>query len=149
MGTLIDVRDRTCLAGVRILIVDDDEDVRDALVSLLGLFGADACAVEGAGVARALLAAWTFDVLLSDIEMPGESGYDLIRTVRRSARTRDLPAAAITGRAAAGDCCRALAAGFDLVIAKPPAVELLVESVGSLAARQPRRERRRSAAAHL
>jgi CheY-like chemotaxis protein len=134
MGTSSDVPERTCLEGVRVLIVDDDEDVRDALLSLLGLFGADVCAVHGAGVARAVLASWTFDVLLSDIEMPGEDGYQLMRAVRRSPRTRDLPAAAITGRASPEDRRLALDAGFDRVIAKPPVVDTLVEAVRALAA---------------
>jgi two-component system CheB/CheR fusion protein len=149
MGTSIDVRERTCLADIRILVVDDDEDVRDALRSLLTLFGADVYAVEGAGVARALLAAWTFDVLLSDIEMPGEDGHQLMRAVRRSPFTHDLAAAAVTGRAAPDDVRRAYDAGFDRVIAKPPAVEELVEVVRKLAAKRPRRELRRSAAARL
>ena len=154
MDTSFAVSDRDCLAGVRVLIVDDDEDVREALVSILCFFGADAHAVDCAGVARALLASWTFDVLLSDIEMPGEDGYELIDAVRRAPRTHDLAVAAITGRVSPEDCCQALEAGFDRVIAKPPAVETLVEAVSALAdaaitsgARCRRRGRRRSAAA--
>jgi len=133
MDTSFAVSDRDCLAGVRVLIVDDDEDVREALVSILCFFGADAHAVDCAGVARALLASWTFDVLLSDIEMPGEDGYELIDAVRRAPHTRDLAAAAITGRVSPEECCQALEAGFDRVIAKPPAVETLVEAVSALA----------------
>src|SRR5262249_9706005 len=141
--------ERDCLTGIRILIVDDDADVREALSSLLGLFDADVTAVGCAGVARALLAAWTFDVLLSDIEMPGEDGYQLMRSLRRSPFTRDLAAAAITGRALPEDVRHAYDAGFDRVIAKPPAVDALVEIVRVLAARRPRRELRRSAGALL
>lgn len=149
MGTLIELRDQTCLADVRILVVDDDEDVRDALSSLLTLFGAEVYGVEGAGVARALLAAWTFDVLLSDIEMPDEDGYQLMRAVRRSPFTHDLAAAAITGRSSPDDVRRAYDAGFDRVIAKPPEIEALIEVVRTLAAKRPRRELRRSAGARL
>ncbi len=140
--------DRRCLGGLRILVVDDDEDVRDALLSTLLFFGAEGCAVDCADDARDLLADEEFDVLLSDIEMPDEDGYDLIRSVRRARRTRDIAAAAVTGRASPADRQRALAAGFDMVVGKPLDVSTLVQAVLTLTARDahPRVQRQASRA---
>jgi CheY-like chemotaxis protein len=127
-------RDRGCLRGLRVLVVDDDEDVRDAVIAILSFFGADGLAVETADEARTRLAACNFDVLLSDIEMPSESGYDFIRSVRRSCAARGIAAAAVTGRASNDDCRAALAAGFDLVVGKPLEAAALVDAVRALAA---------------
>jgi CheY-like chemotaxis protein len=132
MAAVIGVaRERRCLAGVRVLVVDDDEDVRDALLSILQLYGADGEAVEGAADARERLAAEHFDVLLSDIEMPYENGYDFIRSVRRSAH--EIAAAAVTARNSTDERLIAIAAGFDDVIAKPLDVGTLVAAVRELA----------------
>ena len=128
-------QDRGCLAGVRVLVVDDDEDVRDALLAILLFFGADGYAVDGADAARELLSAHDFDVLLSDIEMPDEDGYDLIRSVRRAHRTCRIPAAAVTARASSEDRCVAIAAGFDRVVAKPLDVTTLLDAVLELVGR--------------
>lgn len=127
--------DRRCLAGLRVLVVDDDEDVRDALLAILLFFGADGSAVDSAVDAREQLAVESFDVLLSDIEMPYESGYELIRSVRRARRTRDIAAAAVTARASADDRRVALAAGFDRVVAKPLDITTLVDAVLELVGR--------------
>ena len=126
-------RDRRCLGGLRVLVVDDDEDIREALLSILQFFGADGDAVECAGAARALLAEQRFDVLLSDIEMPDEDGYQFIRSVRRSRRVGRIAAAAVTSRASTDDCRAALAAGFDRVVGKPLEVTALVDAVRELA----------------
>jgi CheY-like chemotaxis protein len=128
-------QDRRCLAGLRVLVVDDDEDVRDSLLAILLFFGADGCAVEGAEDARALLASCDFDALLSDIEMPDEDGYDLIRSVRRARRTARIPAAAVTARASSEDCRVAIAAGFDRVVGKPLDIMTLVDAVLELVGR--------------
>lgn len=131
-------RDSQCLLGFRVLVVDDDEDVRDALLSILRLFGAEGVAVERAVDARALLSAERFDVLLSDIEMPDEDGLTLIRSVRRS-RARRIAAAAVTACSSTAECRAALAAGFDRVVPKPPDISLLVDIVHELAVRSARR----------
>lgn len=128
-------QDRRCLGGLRVLVVDDDEDVRDSLLAILLFFGADGCAVDRADDARELLAGGDFDVLLSDVEMPDEDGYDLIRSVRRAHRTARLPAAAVTARASPEDRCVAIAAGFDRVVAKPLDVTTLVDAVLELVGR--------------
>jgi CheY-like chemotaxis protein len=126
---------RRCLGGLRVLVVDDDEDVRDALLAILLFFGADGCAVESADDARAVLNARDFDVLLSDIEMPDEDGYELIRSVRRVRRIASIPAAAVTARVSAEDHRVAIAAGFDRVVAKPLDVTTLVDAVLALVGR--------------
>ena len=125
-------RDSQCLRGFRVLVVDDDEAVREALLSILRLFGADSVAAECADDARALLAVERFDVLLSDIEMPDEDGLALIRSVRRS-RARSIAAAAVTARVSTAEYGAALAAGFDRVLQKPPDIASLVDAVRELA----------------
>jgi CheY-like chemotaxis protein len=127
---------RRCLFGVRVLVVDDDEDVRDAMLAILELYGAEVRVVDGAVAARASLAAQPFDVLLSDIEMPHEDGCAFIRSVRSASSTPEIAAAAVTGRAAPHERDRALAAGFDRVAAKPLAADVLVELVAGLAGRR-------------
>jgi len=127
--------DRRCLAGLRVLVVDDDEDVREALLSILLFFGADGCAVECAADARDLLADVDFDVLLSDIEMPDEDGYGFIRSVRRARRTAHIAAAAVTGRVAPDERAAALRAGFDVVVGKPLEIATLVDAVLQLGGR--------------
>jgi CheY-like chemotaxis protein len=125
---------RRCLDGLRVLVVDDDEDVRDAVLAVLELYGAEVVAAEGADGARARLAALPFDVLLSDIEMPSEDGYSLIRSVRSSSAA-GIAAAAVTGRAAPDERARAIAAGFNRVVGKPVDFEGLIDAVCALAGR--------------
>jgi len=131
-------RDPGCLTGLRVLVVDDDEDVREALLSVLRLFGADGVAAETAVEARALLAIERFDVLLSDIEMPDEDGYELIRSIRRSSPA-GIAAAAVTACASTAERRAALAAGFDRVVPKQPEISALVDAVWDLARHAPRR----------
>ena len=105
----------------RILIVDDDLDSREVLAAVLALRAAE---VRSAGSVREALEAlteWNPDVLISDIGMPGEDGYDLIREVRlRSAEEGGkIPAIALTGYAAAQEAERALSAGYQSHLSKP------------------------------
>ncbi|HEY1584575.1 MAG TPA: ATP-binding protein, partial [Polyangia bacterium] len=120
------------LRDIRVLVVDDDEDSRDMLTMVFEQYGA---AVERAASAAEALAAIERrppSILLSDVGMPGEDGHALIRRVREAERAsgRCLPAIALTGYATAEDGARALAAGFQLHIAKPvdPAELLMLVS---------------------
>ena len=70
------------LAGVRVMVVDDDRDARELLTATLGYYGADVTAAESAAEALVLLPEVRPDVLLSDIGMSGEDGYSFIRRVR-------------------------------------------------------------------
>jgi len=126
---------RCSLGGIRVLVVDDDEEMRDVLTTLLGAAGADVRAAASAAEARATLASWWPSVLLSDIGMPGEDGYELIRAVRRSTdrRGRVLPAAALTAHVEEEDRKRAFAAGYQAHLPKPVDPNVLVGLVARLA----------------
>jgi two-component system CheB/CheR fusion protein len=135
MGTFDEALARSrCLDGMRILLVDDDEGVRDVLTAILCFYGADAHSVGSPEEARARLAASHFDVLLSDIEMPLENGYDFIRSVRGSRRVSGIAAAAVTSCFSTDECRDALDAGFDLVVGKPLDARTLVDAVRALVA---------------
>jgi PAS domain S-box-containing protein len=122
------------LAGCRALVVDDDEDARALLATILVQAGAAVQTAASVPEALHLLDSSPMDVLLADIGMPGEDGYALIQEVRRRDApigTR-LPAAAITAYAGAHSRERALAAGFDSHVAKPIVPADVVRMVLSL-----------------
>ena len=105
------------LTGVRILVVDDDAESRTVLAAILMDYGANVTLASSAADAMERIATSTFDILISDIEMPGEDGYALIGKVR--AQSVDLPAVALTAYARPEDRIRALSAGFQTHVAKP------------------------------
>ena len=109
------------LAGVRVMVVDDDRDARELLTATLGYYGADVTAAESAAEALVLLPEVRPDVLLSDIGMSGEDGYSFIRRVRALPADRGglIPAVAITAYATAGDRAQAMNSGFQLHVPKP------------------------------
>lgn len=108
------------LSAVRVLVVDDDRDAVALVERTLRKYGAEVVTAASAGEAVERLSEKQFDVLLSDISMPDEDGYSLIRRVREREQGRlRMPAAALTALAGAADRERALAAGFDLHLAKP------------------------------
>ncbi|MDQ3364104.1 MAG: ATP-binding protein [Myxococcota bacterium] len=125
---------RKTLRGVKILVVDDDQHVLDALRLLLARAGASVTCETSAAAAFATLHREHPDVLLSDIAMPIEDGHSLVRRLRRSGS--DVPAIALTAHAAVADRDHALAAGFDLHVAKPVDLERLVASILHLIERQ-------------
>jgi PAS domain S-box-containing protein len=109
------------LDGLRILVVDDEPDAREMLQAMLERCKAKVTVATSAGEALELLEQTLPDVLISDIGMPGEDGYDLIRKVRALSRARGggTPAVALTAYARQGDRTRALMAGFDVHVPKP------------------------------
>ncbi len=109
------------LAGRRILVVDDEADARDVLAQILGQAGADVIVVGSADEALETLRRWRPDVLVSDIGMPGDDGYVLIRKVRAlgTAEGGQVRALALTAYARSEDRALALEAGFHTHIAKP------------------------------
>ena len=127
------------LTGLRVLLVDDESDARDMMVSALEASGATVMAAASARDALDTLAGSRerIDVLLSDIAMPGQDGYELIREVRSqpAADAARIPAAAVTACARDDERERALAAGFQMHLAKPLAPSALVAAVAELAAR--------------
>jgi PAS domain S-box-containing protein len=109
------------LVGRRILVVDDEADARDLLAQILSQAGAEVTVVASADEALAMLRRWRPDVLLSDIGMPGDDGYVLIRKVRALGAEEGghVRALALTAYARSEDRALALEAGFHAHIAKP------------------------------
>ena len=109
------------LRGVRVLVVDDDDDSRDLVVSILEKCEAITRSACSAEQALLLIEREVPDVLVSDIGMPGMDGYELMRAVRAlpDVRAQRVPAVAVTAYARSEDKRRALAEGFQLHVAKP------------------------------
>ena len=124
------------LSGLRILVVDDQYDSRTFLGELLQGHGAYVCAAASTAEALETFARERPDVVVSDIAMPGEDGYDLIRTLRaRSAREGGLtPAVALTAYVRDEDVAAALAAGYQRHMRKPVVVSDLIAAVAELTA---------------
>jgi len=125
------------LAGITVLAVDDEPDGLGLVAAILGRAGATVLTASSAARALELVESARPDVLLSDVEMPEESGYALIKKVRslppeRGGRT---PAAALTAYARLEDRTRALRAGFQMHIPKPLNPTELAAIVASLAGR--------------
>jgi signal transduction histidine kinase/ActR/RegA family two-component response regulator len=108
------------LDGIQVLVADDDLNSRELLVAVLESAGAEVRAAASAEDALMLLDTWLPDVLLSDIEMPGEDGYTLMRKVRAlgAGRAR-IAAVAVTAHARQEDRAKAFDAGFEWHLAKP------------------------------
>jgi signal transduction histidine kinase/ActR/RegA family two-component response regulator len=123
------------LKGLRVLVVDDDADARDLFTRVLEQCDARVTAVATVPAALAALEHWKPDVLVSDIAMPGENGYVLMRAIRRLAPERGgmIPALAVTAYAGAEDVKLALSAGFQAHRAKPIEPGELALAVGDLA----------------
>jgi len=124
------------LTGIQVLIVEDDDDARMLVAKVLEGQGAFVKAVSSAREALEILGRERIDVLLSDIEMPGTDGYQLIRELRlrSSQQGGAVPAVALTAYARTQDRLRALRAGFQLHLSKPVQPSELVTVVASLAA---------------
>jgi len=131
------------LAGLRVLVVEDEANTRTVIRWLLEQCAADVTAVESAALAVAAfregLARGRFDVIVSDVGMPVQDGYELLREIREMERQRGgpvaTPALALTAYARDEDRARAEAAGFQAHLAKPVEPKALVEAVARLAGR--------------
>jgi signal transduction histidine kinase/CheY-like chemotaxis protein len=123
------------LRGVSVLVVDDEEDAQHLARTALELRGVEVRIAASTVQALELLEHWTPTVLVSDIAMPNDDGYSLIREVRARERTRGghLPAVAFTALVRAEDRSRMVAAGFDGYVAKPFDPSTLVQAVAGAA----------------
>lgn len=126
------------LDGIRIVLVEDECDARESLTTALRLFGAHVIAVPSAAAALLALDHQPADVLLSDLGMPGQDGYELIQQVRarEAARGGRMPAAALTAYVRPEDGAGALRAGFDTHVHKPVEPNELARVVRRLAGRR-------------
>jgi len=99
------------------------------------MFGADTRKAGSVAEARSILAGWHADMLISDLGMPGEDGYDLITGIRNHPvdDARNTPAIALTGYTRDEDRERALFAGYDEVLTKPAELDTLLETIRRLA----------------
>jgi signal transduction histidine kinase/CheY-like chemotaxis protein len=134
----VGLEDAPDLSGIQVLVVEDDDDARALVEKVLTGQGASVKSVSKASAALEILAQERVDVLLSDIEMPGTDGYQLIRELRlrSSQQGGAVPALALSAYARTEDRLRALRAGFQLHLAKPVQPSELVTVVASLAGRR-------------
>jgi CheY-like chemotaxis protein len=125
------------LNGLNILVVDDEVDTRDLLRATLSECGAQVDVAGSVTEAFALMAACLPDVIISDIGMPDEDGYDLIRRLRSMPLEGGgkVPAIALTAYARVEDRLKALRAGFQMHVPKPVELAELVTVVASVAGR--------------
>jgi signal transduction histidine kinase/CheY-like chemotaxis protein len=123
------------LRGVQVLVVDDDHDALDMLARLLTDAGAAVRTASSANEALSLLRWIRPDVLVSDLAMPDEDGYSLIRSVRATEREvgRQTPAVALTAYVRVQDRARAVAAGFNMFVEKPVDPDELIAVIGGIA----------------
>jgi PAS domain S-box-containing protein len=128
--------ERLRLAGLRVLIVDDDVDAREVLEDALVTAGSSVKAADSAAKGLELVRAFRPNVIVSDVGMPEQDGYAFMRHVRElgSRQGGDVPSIALTGYARHGDRTQAIAAGFTAHVAKPVLPEELLKLVASLAA---------------
>ncbi len=108
------------LEGLKVLAIDDDKDARLLVKTILKRAGAEAVMASSAQEAFELLQSFTPDVIVSDIGMPDENGYELMRRVRRThAAASHVPAMALTAWGREEDRREALESGFQDHMAKP------------------------------
>jgi CheY-like chemotaxis protein/anti-sigma regulatory factor (Ser/Thr protein kinase) len=121
------------LQGVRVLVVEDDDDSRRLLTRTLSRAGAEVAEAASVKVALAQMSVFQPQVLVSDVGMPEEDGYDLVRQARRQGITaRQMPAIALTAFARSEDEALSLEAGFQLHLSKPVDQARLIWAVVSV-----------------
>ncbi|KAB2902118.1 MAG: response regulator, partial [Kofleriaceae bacterium] len=126
------------LAGLRVLLVDDHREMLDALAHLLRAAGATVECVESAAAAWQTIATKPPDVLVTDLAMPVEDGYALLRRIRSEgpSHARALPAVALSAHTTTAERTRSLAAGFDAHVGKPVDLERLLDTLAKLGRRR-------------
>jgi PAS domain S-box-containing protein len=122
------------LAGLRVLIVDDDADAREVLEDALSSAGSSVKTADSAAKGLELVRSFRPNVILSDVGMPEQDGYAFMRHVRELGARQggDVPSIALTGYARHGDRTLAIAAGFTAHVAKPVVPEELLKLIASL-----------------
>jgi CheY-like chemotaxis protein len=120
---------------LKVLLVDDDRDTCDVVGAVLQGAGAEVRKCLSASQALLALDRWVPDILVSDIAMPGEDGYSLIRKIRarRTEEGGSVPAVALSAYGRQDDRTKALSAGFQVHLGKPIEPNRLVSIVASIA----------------
>lgn len=135
-----DAKSDQCVSieGVRVLVVDDEPDARALVKRLLEDCDAKVTTAASADEAITRLHEGRFDVLVSDVGMPGRDGYDLIKTIRNlpGHHGSTISAIALTAYARGEDRVKSIVAGFDLHLSKPVDPSELIAMVASLATRR-------------
>jgi CheY-like chemotaxis protein len=129
------VPDSVSLAGIRVLVVEDEIDAAEFVKRLLENYGAVVVTATSAREALDVIGTQQLDILISDIGLPEIDGYQLLEQVRRkeAADGAGIPAIALTAFARAEDRMRALLAGYQAHLAKPIESTELVATVASFA----------------
>jgi CheY-like chemotaxis protein len=129
------------LAGMRALVIDDDPDARELLAAMLRVHGMVVSAAGSASEGMAALEREVPDIILSDLAMPDQDGYALIRSVRKLPADSGgrVPAIAVTAYARPEDSARSLSSGFQAHMVKPIDLMELVSVVERLATGLPKR----------
>ena len=117
------------LEGTTVLVVEDDDDTREVMRAMLEMCGARVLVAESAKRGFEAFLKSRPDAIVSDIAMPGEDGYWLVREVARTLNVRDVPAVAVTAFAGQHPRMKALEAGFRAHLAKPVDPEVLCRTV--------------------
>jgi CheY-like chemotaxis protein len=137
---------KAMLAGVRALVVEDEDDARELIKAVLAQYGADVVVSSSAAEAFALITTTPErpNVIVTDLSMPDEDGYSLLRRVREWEREHGLhiPVIALTAYGRSEDRARALTAGFQMHVAKPVEPDELAVAIASLVDRNDNRKRR-------
>jgi PAS domain S-box-containing protein len=135
VGSTVEAGRKKVLQGLRLLVVDNRADTCKLIASVLEHFGAEVKVALSAGEALDRLEEFKPDVLVSDIEMPGENGYNFIRRVRdmEAARGGKIPAIALTAYSTPEARIQAFSAGFQMYLTKPAEPDELAAVVASIA----------------
>jgi CheY-like chemotaxis protein len=124
------------LSGVHVLVLDDDEDIREVLSLTLAMAGAQTGVAASAAQARAVLQDFRPDIFLTDISMPGEDGIAFLASVRAMPHLRHVPAVAMTALELTPTLrARLNEAGFRALLAKPFGALQLEQLVAKLIGR--------------
>jgi len=125
------------LSGLRVLFVDDQPDTRELVTFALTQYGAEIRGSSSVREALEVLEQWKPAVIISDIGLPGEDGYELVQRVRalKPQQGGSIPAVALTGYASLTDEVKAFAVGYQAHLSKPVELDQLVATIARLAGR--------------
>ncbi|MFT3923601.1 MAG: ATP-binding protein [Myxococcales bacterium] len=135
------------LHGLRVLVVDDDDDIREITARAVRGFGAEAVSVPGAAAALARLEGEPIDLVVSDLRMPGTNGFELASEIRRRYGSR-CKMLAISALSSPDDVDRAFLSGFSAFLPKPLDRDALFGTLSDLASRPAAKQTRAAAGRH-